>query len=46
LGTISGLVRFDGVRFIVFDESNTPQLGSGRLLSCLKTAAHVLLDRH
>ena len=28
LGTFNGLVRFDGVRFRVFDEGNTPNLGS------------------
>ena len=26
LGTLSGLVRFDGVRFTVFDRGNTPQM--------------------
>ena len=28
LGTFNGLVRFDGVRFKVFDQGNTPNLGS------------------
>jgi signal transduction histidine kinase/ligand-binding sensor domain-containing protein len=28
LGTFNGLVRFDGVRFRVFNEGNTPNLGS------------------
>ncbi|MEW6365465.1 MAG: two-component regulator propeller domain-containing protein [Acidobacteriota bacterium] len=28
LGTQEGLVRFDGVRFVVFDRSNTPELKS------------------
>ena len=32
LGTLSGLVRFDGNRFTVFDESNTPELGSSRIV--------------
>ncbi|MEK7707828.1 MAG: two-component regulator propeller domain-containing protein, partial [Verrucomicrobiota bacterium] len=27
LGTLNGLVRFDGIRFTVFDEGNTPELG-------------------
>ncbi len=29
LGTEAGLVRFDGIRFTVFDQSNTPELTSG-----------------
>jgi ligand-binding sensor domain-containing protein len=33
LGTLNGLVRFDGVRFTVFDESNTPGLNSSRIVS-------------
>ncbi|MBI4662104.1 MAG: ATP-binding protein [Verrucomicrobia bacterium] len=32
LGTINGLVRFDGFRFTVFDESNTPGLGSSGIV--------------
>lgn len=32
LGTLNGLVRFDGVRFTVFDENNTPGLGSSRIV--------------
>jgi ligand-binding sensor domain-containing protein len=32
LGTLNGLVRFDGSRFKVFDENNTPDLGSGRIV--------------
>src|SRR6266704_6460702 len=32
LGTLNGLVRFDGIRFTVFDESNTPGLNSGRII--------------
>jgi len=35
LGTEEGLVRFDGVRFTVFDRSNTPQLQSGVILALL-----------
>jgi ligand-binding sensor domain-containing protein/signal transduction histidine kinase len=34
LGTLNGLVRFDGVQFKVFDEHNTPGLASGRIV-CL-----------
>ena len=33
LGTINGLVRFDGVRFMVFNEDNTPGLGSSPIVS-------------
>src|SRR5439155_18182926 len=34
LGTLNGLVRFDGFRFAVFDQSNTPGLNSGWIV-CL-----------
>ncbi|HTD66901.1 MAG TPA: two-component regulator propeller domain-containing protein [Candidatus Limnocylindria bacterium] len=34
LGTINGLVRFDGIRFTVFDEENTPGLKSSPIM-CL-----------
>src|SRR5216684_3883637 len=33
LGTLNGLVRFDGTHFEVFDESNTPGLDSSRIVS-------------
>ena len=32
LGTLNGLVRFDGNRFVAFDENNTPGLGSDRIV--------------
>ena len=32
LGTLNGMVRFDGVRFSVFDESNTPKLPSIKIV--------------
>ena len=32
MGTLNGLVRFDGIRFTIFDESNTPGLASGRIV--------------
>src|SRR5882672_8478845 len=32
LGTLNGLVRFDGIRFTVFDENNTPGLKSSRIV--------------
>ncbi len=34
MGTYSGLARFDGVRFTVFDSANTPELASSRI-TCL-----------
>jgi signal transduction histidine kinase/ligand-binding sensor domain-containing protein len=33
IGTYSGLARFDGLRFTVFDDSNTPGLASSRVTS-------------
>lgn len=33
LGTLNGLVRFDGIHFAVFDENNTPGLKSSRVVS-------------
>src|SRR5438876_11233109 len=33
LGTLNGLARFDGIRFTVFDESNTPGLPSSQIVS-------------
>lgn len=33
LGTLNGLVRFDGIRFTVFDEVNTPGLASSGIAS-------------
>jgi ligand-binding sensor domain-containing protein/signal transduction histidine kinase len=32
LGTLHGLVRFDGKRFVPFDENKTPGLGSDRIV--------------
>ncbi|HEY3915664.1 MAG TPA: two-component regulator propeller domain-containing protein [Verrucomicrobiae bacterium] len=32
LGTLNGLVRFDGLHFTVYDESNTPKLESVRIV--------------
>src|SRR6185295_10683503 len=32
LGTLNGLVRFDGFRFTVFDQNNTPELNSSRIV--------------
>ena len=36
LGTLNGLVRFDGLHFTVFDESNTPKLESVRIVRLLE----------
>jgi signal transduction histidine kinase/ligand-binding sensor domain-containing protein len=33
LGTYNGLARFDGVRFTVFNDNNTPELRSSRITS-------------
>ena len=32
LGTFNGLARFDGVRFTIFDEGNTPVLGNSAII--------------
>jgi len=32
LGTLNGLVRFDGLRFTVFDEASTPELGGRKIV--------------
>jgi len=39
LGTYTGLVRFDGLRFTVFDESNTPELSSSPIVSLFEDRA-------
>ena len=38
LATYDGLVRFDGVTFTVFDNSNTPQMHSSRITSLFEDA--------
>jgi signal transduction histidine kinase/ligand-binding sensor domain-containing protein len=38
MATFGGLVRYDGVRFTVFDKANTNGLGSNRVLCLLETA--------
>lgn len=42
LGTPAGLVRFDGVRFEVYDHLNTPLLKNSRILSLYEDAEGVL----
>ena len=39
LGTIEGAARFDGVRFVVFDSSNTPEIKSSQILSLAEDRA-------
>lgn len=36
LGTINGLVRFDGLRFTVFNEDNSPGLGTSPIVGLLE----------
>lgn len=38
VGTYCGLARFDGVRFTVFDDINTPELRSSRITSLFEAA--------
>src|ERR1035437_8945407 len=38
LGSYRGLARFDGTRFVVFDEHSTPALGSSRVTSLFEAA--------
>ena len=37
LGTYNGLVRFDGVRFKIFNTGNTPEFGDSRITSLFET---------
>ena len=45
LGTYSGLARFDGARFTVFDDNNTPELRSSRVTSLCEGNDGTPLDR-
>ena len=38
VGTYNGLARFDGVRFTVFNDNNTPELRSSRITSLFEAA--------
>jgi ligand-binding sensor domain-containing protein len=38
IGTYSGLARFDGVRFVVFNNNNTPEMYSSRVTSLYEDA--------
>ena len=42
LGTNDGVVRFDGVRFTVYNAGNTPQLPSNRIISLTEDRAGAL----
>jgi ligand-binding sensor domain-containing protein len=42
LSTYNGLAKFDGVRFTVFDENNTPELRSSRITSLFEAPDGVL----
>jgi signal transduction histidine kinase/ligand-binding sensor domain-containing protein len=46
LGTYHGLVRFDGVRSVVFDSGNTPGLQNGLITSLFESADGVLWIGH
>lgn len=46
LGTYSGLARFDGVRFTVFDDSTTPGLASSRVTSLFEAKDGTLWIGH
>ena len=39
LGTVDGLVRFDGMRFTAFDPINTPEIGAGGAIALLEDRA-------
>lgn len=41
-GTLNGLVRFDGTRFVVLDESNAPGLNSSRIVHLFEDSRGVL----
>ncbi len=42
LGTLYGLVKFDGIRFTVFDEGNTPGLGDSRIVHLFEDSSGTL----
>jgi len=46
LGTFGGLVRFDGVRFQVFDTANTPQLHNNRITALFEDESGAIWIGH
>ena len=42
IGTYGGLARFDGVRFAVFDNNNTPAMFSSRVTSLFEDSTGTL----
>ena len=46
LGTYSGLARFDGVRFTLFDENNTPEMHNSRVTSLFEANDRTLWIGH
>lgn len=46
LGTYTGLVRFDGERFVVFDDQNTPALKNSRITSLYESVDGALWIGH
>ena len=46
LGTYNGLVRFDGVRFVVFDSVNSPGLKNSRITSLFQTSDKAIWIGH
>jgi ligand-binding sensor domain-containing protein len=46
IGTYSGLARFDGVRFVVFDENNAPELHDSRITSLFESSDGTLWIGH
>jgi ligand-binding sensor domain-containing protein/signal transduction histidine kinase len=45
-GTYSGLARFDGMRFTVFDDKNTPEMHSSRVTSLFESGDGTLWIGH
>jgi ligand-binding sensor domain-containing protein/signal transduction histidine kinase len=46
IGTYSGLTRFDGVRFVVFDDKNTPEFHDRRITSLFESSDGTLWIGH